>query len=188
MKKICNLFIVIILVIGMTGCETCGRFGLDRHSANTVYRYREGMEYPENMHLNRNSMFAQSGQFAHPHRIYALDSGYYYATGTAFANSMDNIIIMNFTFEEFEQGLVPEDWLSHWEDFVIVERPFSQCCEIRGMYCGDERPYDCPGCEETNYMDLDVLRTMIANGDIWNYLRCDNMDEEDPTRLQEDKK
>lgn len=120
MKKI--LFIVVVsVVLLLSSCESpCERndriYGSEFY-ATYVYKF------PEDRDLSKNVMVMSSNfdtvDFIPGYRPIPLHGGYY-LDGPVPANFYaGEIYYLDFTYDELENGMVPDDWKEHWKEHIV---------------------------------------------------------------------
>ena len=170
MKKIVLLSVIALVSCFMTGCG-CRYFGApDVRSVGEILEYKQGAELPEyflttikNLNLRYDKPILK--------KIDPLAAGYYYNQENYSGFGYSDMVIMNFTLEDYYAGNVPEDWLDHWEEHVLVEKPFRAVWTLPLYECEDNYgvPYYCATCDSTHHIDTACIKRLIENGEIWDY-------------------
>lgn len=155
-----NFFFVLSLFLGLIVSSCCvgARMGRD-HRLISLFRFNSGEDYADHLWGNQSG-----GIMIGIKRPIALDSGYYMTNYTTYPRT--DIYFLTFTFDDLDSNRIPEDWQSHWEDYVLAKNPFEQFFTVIVEDCHgkiDMFPAYCSTCESTFYTDTTILNRMIAN-------------------------
>ena len=165
------LFATVVLLI-QTSC--CRNFGQDPYDyPGMLFKYKQGAELPENFHSTKAYLRDKWDKPFLRQLPLQLQNGYYLTFDVAWSNSWEyrDVVILNFTLAEYESGNVPENWIEHWEDYVLIENPLCEGGILPFYHCEKNRgvPYWCENCTSTNNIDTTCVNQMIINNEIWDY-------------------
>ncbi len=173
MKRIVLLCIISLSLCLMAGCG-CRYFGVPEvEELGMICKYKPGAELPEYYHTYKSYLRRR-----HPTDLvlYPLVNGYYISFGFALYSGWEyrEVVVMNFTRDDYYAGNVPEDWLDNWEEYVMVENPFMEGWALPIYICEENGgvPYYCKECTSTNNVDTACLNRMIESGELWEHIFC----------------
>lgn len=174
MKNVTFVLVLMVISVFQTGC--CGSFGRDTEVYIAgLFKYNNGMDYSENYYvpsgyLSDRNFAIWNGPTNHKRvgKAIAVKGGYFLGPPLTHGNSF---IYFTFTFDDLINERVPEDWRSHWEDYVLADSVFEEFRMIYGSKCKDNMgvPAYCAECENTYSVDTSELNRMIIDGSIWKY-------------------
>ena len=168
MKKIVLLSVIALASCFMTGCG-CRYFGLqDVRVPWSIVEYKSGAELPQYYLTTKNDLKLRwdKPQLA---GIYPLTAGFYIIPSSY--DGYGDMVIMDFTLEDYYAGNTPEGWIGHWEEHVLVEKPFRAVWTLPLYECEDNYgvPYYCDTCANTDGLDTSCINRLIETGEIWDY-------------------
>lgn len=168
MKKIVLLSVIALASCFMTGCG-CRYFGLqDVRVPWSIVEYKSGAELPQYYLTTKNDLKLRwdKPQLA---GIYPLTAGFYIIPSSY--DSYKDMVILDFTLEDYYDGNIPEGWIDHWEEHVLVEKPFRAVWTLPLYECEDNYgvPYYCDTCANTDGLDTSCINRLIETGEIWDY-------------------
>ena len=167
MKKLFTLIILSVAIM-QTGCG-CRYFGLpDVHTGGSILEYKQGAVLPEYFLTTKNNLRLRYDKPMLT-KTNPLTAGFY-INPSSYDNYPD-MVIMDFTLEDYYAGNVSESWLDHWEEHVLVEKPFRAVWTLPLYECEENYgvPYYCDTCASTYGIDTSCINRMIENGEIWDY-------------------
>lgn len=170
MRKLFFLLIPTAVLLIQTSC--CRNFGQDSTNyPGMIIKYKQGAELLDNFQSKKEAL--RSGWTKPYIKPLPLSNGYYFVSNCCWYESWDyrDVVIMKFTLEEYETGNVPEDWIEHWEDYVLIENPLCEGGILPLYHCKKNRgvPYWCESCTSTNNIDTSCVNQLIINNEIWDY-------------------
>ncbi|MBQ8703184.1 MAG: hypothetical protein IJ524_02265 [Bacteroidales bacterium] len=168
MKKIVLLSVISLASCFLTGCG-CRYFGLqDVRPSGSIFEYKPGAVLPEYYLTTKHDLRLRYGKPMLT-KTYPLTAGYYFNTSSY--DGYGDMVIMDFTLEDYYAGNIPEDWLDHWEEHVLVEKPFRAVWTLPLYECEENYgvPYYCKECTSTNTVDTVCINRLIETGEIWDY-------------------
>lgn len=173
MKKLFFFVLLSASILMLTGCiKGCPLGGRETVShPGMILKYKQGAEFPDYFHTNKANL---RSKYSKPELgLYPLVNGYYIHFGGAIYNDWQykDVVIMDFTLEDYNNNNIPEDWLDHWEDHVFVENPFCYGGALPFYLCKLHRgvPYYCEKCTNTSNIDTSCINRLIVTDEIWNY-------------------
>ena len=157
MKKGALFFLLFILSLVVSSCCVGARMDRD-HRLISLFKFNPGEDYADHLWAHNRGIMRGI------EKPIALDSGYYMTNYTSYPRS--DIYFLTFTYDDLDSNLIPEDWQSHWEDYVLAKNPFEQFFTVIVEDCHgnlDQFPAYCKTCESTFYIDTTILNRMIAD-------------------------
>jgi len=170
MKKIFILETVSVFFMTMVSC--CGQFGNDTtQELATIVKYKDGFDLSDYFHTRK--YYLQKRNFNPQMYLTPLTDGYYINFCGGFIDPCEyqDVVVMNFTTDDYANGNIQEDWIEHWEDYVLTENPFMEGGVLIEDYCLKDHggPWYCKECANTNHVDTTWLNNCIEQGYLWNY-------------------
>lgn len=133
-----------------------------------VFKFNSGEDYSQNLAISDNFKL-NINEKPETNRPIPLYNGYY-LSGSITHNPM-TISYLSFTYEDWDSGLVPNDWNTHWKEYVLVDSPYSEYYSVGIGDCNgiEDIPGYCSQCINTYYVDTTWLNHAIDNGTFWKY-------------------
>lgn len=166
--------VIVVAIICITLCS-CKKYWCKRIDGNyiideyVVYKFSEGEDYSRYF-LISDDFKLQPSVKPGINRPIPLHNGYYLSPPPTDRGPW-SITYLNFTYDELESGLVPDDWNHHWEEYVLVDCPYKEYYSVGFPNCGDELevelenlPGYCTQCHNTYNVDTVWLNNAIDNG------------------------
>ena len=170
MRKI--LFLGAATAVMMTMVSCCGQFGNNpEKEIATIIKYKDGAELSDYFHANKSNL--QRGNGERLMLLVPLTDGYYIDFGNCFTEpwQYQDVVVLNFTMDDYTCGNIPEDWIDHWQDYVLTENPFMEGGVLVENHCLKDHggPWYNNECTNTNNVDTAWLNLCIKNGELWDY-------------------
>lgn len=168
MKKWFMLIGILSAAIMQTGCG-CRYFGYpDVLTVCSILEYKPGAELPEYFLTTKNNLRLRCDAPVLT-KTDPLTAGFYINPSSY--DGYGDMVIMDFTLEDYYAGNTPEGWLEHWEEHVLVEKPFRAVWVLSFYECEENYgvPYYCEECTNTYRIDTSCVNWMIEDGEIWDY-------------------
>lgn len=162
--------VIVVAMICITLCS-CKEYWCRKEGENIpkyiVYKFHEGEDY-SHYFLISDDFKLQPSVKPGINRPIPLHNGYYLSPPPPDRDPW-SITYLNFTYDELESGLVPDDWNYHWEEYVLVDCPYKEYYSVEISDC-----YDldlqlsgigyCKQCSNTYQIDTVWLNNAIDNG------------------------
>ena len=168
MKKIVLLSVITLASCFLAGCG-CRYFGLQDVSVPcSIVEYKPGAELPQYF-LTTTYDLGLRWDKPQLTGIYPLTAGFYIIPSSY--DRYGDMVILDFTLEDYYDGNIPEDWVDHWEEHVLVEKPFRSVWTLPLYECEENYgvPYYCDTCAGTYDFDTSCINRLIETGEIWDY-------------------
>ena len=159
---------IMFAAIMQTGCS-CRYFGAPEVlSVASILEYKQGAELPEYFLTTKNNLRLRWDKPMLT-KTDPLTAGFY-ITPSSYDNYED-MVIMDFTLEDYYAGNIPEGWIDHWEEHVLVEKPFRAVWVLSFHSCEENYgvPYYCEACASTYRIDTSCINRLIEGGEVWDY-------------------
>lgn len=161
-----------MFMLMLNSCKVCPGGGRESvHYPGMILKYKQGAAFSNYFHTSKRAI--NEGYSSPILYLRPLANDYFISLGCNFHDEWEykGVIILSFTTEDYYNGNVPEDWLNHWEDYILVENPFREGGLLFDFFCEEDHgvPYYCEGCTNTNNIDTSCVNRLIANGEIWAY-------------------
>lgn len=157
--------VLLFFLIGLIVSSCCIGAKMDgAQPLVSLFRFSPGKDYSNHIWVNWRG-YIIGGE----HRPIALDSGYYVVDYVSYPR--EDSYFLTFTFDDLENNRIPEDWHSHWRDYVLDQNPFAQFFTVWAGDCHgnlNRFPAYCCTCESTLFVDTTILNRMIANQEFIN--------------------
>ena len=164
-----RLSVVFIMSFFMCSCEDywCRKQGtyVEKYC---VFKFPDGEDYSQ-YYVIFDHFKLQPSVKPDICRPIRLHNGYYLSNSRTYDAS--SWTYLNFTYDELEAGLVPDDWNNHCQDYVLVDCPYDEYYSVVYQGCRswglETVPGYCPQCTQTYGVDTAWLNAAIDNGDFF---------------------
>ncbi len=167
------IVVIVVAMMCITLCA-CKKYWCEKEGQDIpkyiVYKFHEGEDYSQ-FFLISDSFKLQASVKPGINRPIPLRNGYYLHVPLTDRGPW-SLTYLNFTFDELETGLVPDDWNIHWEEYVLVDCPYKEYYSVEISDCYDQdlqlsRIGYCGQCSNTYYVDTAWLNRGIDNGEFF---------------------
>ena len=161
MRKIKIIASFIVCVLCLQSCEKKMCDGEwwnveDGFEMCNIYKFADSCDYSNNLYIIAPDVIPFT---LYPElRPIKLHGGYYLG-GLGGVAGRDKIIYLTFTYDDFDNGNMPENWYDDWQQYVMEDNPYIEAYSCRVHLCPCDSTYykNFPAyCEECNLESISI--------------------------------